>query len=142
MLFGGAVASWPVRGHTQQLAPVISVMGAGSHPAYGDHMRALQEALGEMAYIENRNVAFTYRWAGGQIDRLPSLAADLVHLQVALIIAVDEQSVQVPAKAHVGIVTLTSNRRDKSSTQTRSCRSGDIAPRLHGSGPERPVRLG
>ena len=41
-----------------------------------------------------------------------------------------------------GIVTLTNNRRDESSTQSRSCRSGDIAPRLHGSGPERPVRLG
>jgi len=68
-------------------------------------MRALQEALGEMAYIENRNVAFTYRWAGGQIERLPSLAADLVHLQVALIIAVDEQSVHA-AKSATTIIPI------------------------------------
>jgi hypothetical protein len=41
-----------------------------------------------------------------------------------------------------GIVTLTNNRCYRSSTQSRSCRSGDIAPRLHGAGSERPVRLG
>ena len=102
-LFGGAAVSWPVRGHTQKIAPVIGVIGAGSHPAYGHHLRALQKALAEMAYIENRNVAFAYRWADGQIGRLPSLAADLVHLQVALIIAVDEQSAHAAKSATTNI---------------------------------------
>jgi hypothetical protein len=46
------------------------------------------------------------------------------------------------ANAMKGIVTLTNNRCYRSSTQSRSCRSGDIAPRLHGAGSERPVRLG
>jgi putative ABC transport system substrate-binding protein len=102
-LLGGAAVSWPVRGHTQQIAPVIGVMGAGSPPAYSDHLRALQEVLAEMAYIEHRNVAFTYRWADGQIGRLPSLAADLVHLQVALIIAADEQSAHAAKSATAAI---------------------------------------
>jgi hypothetical protein len=53
-LFGGAAVSWPVRGHTQKIGPVIGVIGAGSHPAYSDRLRALQEALAEMSYIEHR----------------------------------------------------------------------------------------
>jgi putative tryptophan/tyrosine transport system substrate-binding protein len=102
-LFGGAAVSWPVRGHTQKIGPVIGVIGAGSHPAYSDRLRALQEALAEMSYIEHRNVAFTYRWADGQIGRLPSLAADLVNLQVALIIATDEQSAHAAKSATAAI---------------------------------------
>ena len=91
------------QGAHAQNAPVIGVMGGGSHPAYSDHLRALKKALAEMAYIEHRNIAFTYRWADGQIGRLPSLASDLVHLQVALIVAADEQSAHAAQRATAAI---------------------------------------
>ena len=102
-LLGGAAVSWPVRGHTQQNAPVVGFMGGGSLAAYSDHLRALKEALAEMAYIEHRNIAFTYRWADGQIGRLPGLASDLVHRQVALIVAADEQSAHAAQRATAAI---------------------------------------
>ena len=66
-------------------------------------LRALKEALAEMAYIEHRNIAFTYRWADGQIGRLPGLASDLVHRQVALIVAADEQSAHAAQRATAAI---------------------------------------
>jgi putative ABC transport system substrate-binding protein len=102
-LLGGAAVSWPVRGHTLQNAPVIGVMGGGSLAAYSDHLRAVKEALAEMAYIEHRNIAFTYRWADGQIGRLPGLASDLVHRQVGLIVAADEQSAHAAQRATAAI---------------------------------------
>jgi putative tryptophan/tyrosine transport system substrate-binding protein len=112
-LLAGAAVSGPVRGQTQRIAPVIGVIGAGSPPAYSDHLRALQETLAEMAYIEHRNVAFKYRWADGQISRLPSLAADLVHVQVALIIAVDVESAHAAKSATTAIPIVFVSEEDQ-----------------------------
>ena len=112
VLLAGAAVSWPVKAHTQQNALVIGVMGAGSHSAYSDHLLAFQAALAEMTFVEHRNVAFTYRWADGQIGRLPGLAADLAHLQVALIIAADEQSAHAAESATAAIPIVFVSDRD------------------------------
>ncbi len=84
-LFAGA-AAWPLAAPAQQPAmPVIGYMSAGSPP--GHLMTALRQSLAEAGYVEARNVAIESRLAEGQYDRLPTMAAELVRRQVAVIVA-------------------------------------------------------
>src|SRR5262245_57736645 len=59
---------------------------------------AFRQGLGELGYVEDRNIAIEYRWAEGNYERLPQLAADLVRLKVDIILAVTTPATQA-AKA-------------------------------------------
>ena len=86
-LAGGAAIAWPLVARAQQSAmPVVGFLSSASPDLFEDRLRAFRQGLREIGYVDGDNITIQYRWAGGQMDRLPALAAEFVRRPVTVII--------------------------------------------------------
>ena len=99
-LLGGAAAAWPVAARAQQRRlPVVGYLHAVSPEGQEANVASLRKGLGEHGLVEGRNFAIDYRFANNDYNRLPELAADLVHRDVAVILALGGAVTARAAKA-------------------------------------------
>ena len=98
-LLGGA-ATWALSaGARSQIIPVIGYLGPELPGSFASRVKAFREGLAETGFTEGRNVAIDFRWAEGQYNRLPALAADLVNRKVDVIAAPGGAPVALAAKS-------------------------------------------
>src|SRR5260370_26469566 len=86
--------------------PAVGILASVWPPRYARFIEAIKQDLREAGYVEGRNVAIEYRWADGQYDRLPQLAAELVDRGVAVIILVGGGPTTAAAKAATATIPI------------------------------------
>ena len=99
-LLGGAAVAWPLAAGAQQPAmPVIGYLSARSPEDTTHLVEAFRRGLKETGFFDGQNVTVEYRWALGQYDRLPAMAAEFARRPVAIIVATGGDPAALAAKA-------------------------------------------
>jgi len=101
-IFGG-VAAWPLVARAREKVYRIGFLGVTSRAEYGRQVDALRAGLRQLGYEEGNNIVFEYRWAEGRYDRLPELAAELVNLNVDVLVAHSTPGAQAAKQATLTI---------------------------------------
>jgi putative ABC transport system substrate-binding protein len=103
-LLGGTAATWPLAARAQKVQmPVVGYLAVSWPESSASDVAAFRKGISEAGFVEGRNVAIEYRWAEGQNDRLPVLAADLVRHQVAVTYARSPAAVRAARAASASI---------------------------------------
>ena len=97
--FLGGAATWPLKAHAQQPMPVIGLLSSLTPEGGKPNLAAFRKGLADIGYDEDRNLQIEYRWANGNYDRLPAMAAELVERHVALIVTSGAEPAAFAAKA-------------------------------------------
>ena len=99
-LLGGVAAAWPVAARAQQaVRPTIGVLGPGTRSGQAQWVRPFVDRLLELGWIEGRTVNMEYRWAEGRAEQVPQMAAELVQLQVDVILALGTEAALAAQRA-------------------------------------------
>ena len=104
-LISSAAASWPLMARAQSM-PVIGWLSSLSAEGGKPNLGAFRKALADAGYVEGHNVQIEYRWADGNYDRLPAMAADLVGRRVALIVTSGGEPAAFAAKAATATIPI------------------------------------
>ena len=105
-LLSSTAMTWPLAARAQQPVPVIGFLSGRSADESAHLLAAFHRGLNESGYVEGQNVAIEYRWAQGQYDRLPGMAADLVGRQVAVITTVGGELSSFAAKSATATIPI------------------------------------
>lgn len=106
---GGAVARVQVSRAQRPAIPEIGLLGAPAAQPYARYAAAFRQGLSDAGYVEGHNVTIEYRWADGQYDRLPGMAAELVRRHVAAIVTVGGAPATLAAKAATSTIPIIFN---------------------------------